>query len=239
MLVKTRALVLHSLKYGDSKLIVDLFTENEGRVSIIQTISSSRHGRIRRQLFQPLTILDVVYDVHPKGSLQRLKEARMLYPYSSIPFDAAKLSLCIFVSEFLCQATRNEQQNVPLFNYVMASMRWLDGCERPAPNFHLMFMLRLALFLGFQPNVEDEGVFFDLRAACFVAQAPLHPDFLSAEDSKRLRVILRMNFDNMHLFAMSRADRSRCVDIILTYYRLHFPDFKELKSLAVLKELFG
>ena len=100
-------------------------------------------------------------------------------------------------------------------------------------------MLRLALFLGFQPNVEDEGVFFDLRAACFVAQAPLHPDFLSAEDSKRLRVILRMNFDNMHLFAMSRADRSRCVDIILTYYRLHFPDFKELKSLAVLKELFG
>ena len=100
MLVKTRALVLHSLKYGDSKLIVDLFTEKEGRVSIIQTISSSRHGRIRRQLFQPLTILDVVYDVHPKGSLQRLKEARMLYPYLSIPFDAAKLSLCIFVSEF-------------------------------------------------------------------------------------------------------------------------------------------
>ena len=48
-----------------------------------------------------------------------------------------------------------------------------------------------------------------------------------------------MNFDNMHLFVMSRADRSRCVDIILTYYRLHFPDFKELKSLAVLKELFG
>lgn len=239
MQVKTRALVLRTLKYGDSQLIVDLFTEQEGRVGIIQAISNSGRGRIRRQLFQPLTMLDVAYDARPKARLQRLKDARLLYPYSSIPFDAAKLSLCMFVAEFLCQATRNEQQNVPLFNYVVASMRWLDGCDRSAPNFHLVFMLRLALFLGFQPNVEDEGVFFDLRAACFVPQAPLHPDFLSAEDSKRLRVILRMNFDNMHLFAMSRADRSRCVDIILTYYRLHFPDFKELKSLAVLKELFG
>ena len=239
MQVKTRALVLHTLKYGDTQIIVDLFTEQEGRVGIIQTVSATGRGRIRKQLFQPLTVLDVVYDVRPKARLQRLKDARLLYPYTSVPFDAVKLSLCMFVAEFLCQATRNEQQNIPLFNYVVASMRWLDGCGRAVPNFHLVFMIRMALFLGFQPNTEDEGRFFDLRAACFVQQPPLHSDFLSAEDSARLRVVMRMNYDNMHLFAMSRAERSRCVDIILGYYRLHFPDFQEMKSLSVLKELFG
>ena len=237
--VKTRALVLRTVKYGDSQVIVDLFTEAAGRVGIIQSFGAAGRGRIRKQLFQPLTVIEAVVDVRPKARLQRLKDARLLFPYLTVPFDAAKLSLCIFLSEFLTAATRNEQCNVPLFQYVVASMRWLDGSVRAVPNFHLVFMMRLSLFLGFCPNVEGNGPFFDLRAACFVERPPLHPDYLPLDDSARLRLLMRMNYDNMHLFAMTRADRNRCVDVVLRYYRLHFPDFPEIKSLEVLKELFG
>lgn len=49
---------------------------------------------------------------------------------------------------------------------------------------------------------------------------------------------MRMNYDTMHLFAMSRVERMRCLTVIEQYYRLHLPDFPELKSLDVLKELF-
>ena len=62
--------------------------------------------------------------------------------------------------------------------------------------------------------------------------------FLSAEESARINVLIRMNYDTMHLFAMSRAERNRCVDVMMEYYRLHLPDFPEMKSLHVLKELF-
>lgn len=37
---------------------------------------------------------------------------------------------------------------------------------------------------------------------------------------------------------MSRVERMRCLTVIEQYYRLHLPDFPELKSLDVLKELF-
>ena len=50
--------------------------------------------------------------------------------------------------------------------------------------------------------------------------------------------MMRMDYQNMHLFRMSRTDRNRCLDVMLTYYRLHLPSFPELKSLPVLKELF-
>ena len=50
---------------------------------------------------------------------------------------------------------------------------------------------------------------------------------------------MRMNYDTMHLFEMSRAERNRCVEIILSYYRLHLPGFPELKSLEVLRELYN
>ena len=240
MQTKTRAIVLHCLKYGESQYIVDMFTEAMGRVAFIQTVRPTGRGKIRKQLFQPLSILDIEYDHRQRVSLQRLKEARLLVPYASIPFDAYKLSLTIFVSEFLLHVTRNETQNAPLFDYVVASLMWLDGCCRGFANFHLVFMLRLSLFVGFYPNLEAEDGerWFDLRAACFVPGRPPHPDFLVPDDAARLRLLMRMTFDNMHLFAMSRVERNRCVDLILKYYALHMPDFPEMRSLDVMKSLF-
>jgi DNA repair protein RecO (recombination protein O) len=37
---------------------------------------------------------------------------------------------------------------------------------------------------------------------------------------------------------MSRDDRNRIVDVLLTYYKMHVPNFPELRSLAVVKQLF-
>ena len=51
-------------------------------------------------------------------------------------------------------------------------------------------------------------------------------------------MLMRMNYETMHLFAMSRTERNRCLEIILRYYRLHLPGFPELKSPDVLRELF-
>ena len=59
MHVKTKAIVLNSLKYGESQIIVDLLTECVGRVSFMQRIPRSSRSGISKQLFQPLTILDV------------------------------------------------------------------------------------------------------------------------------------------------------------------------------------
>ena len=50
--------------------------------------------------------------------------------------------------------------------------------------------------------------------------------------------MLRMTYANMHLFSMSRAERRRVIDIMIKYYRLHLPSFPELKSPAVLHQIF-
>lgn len=240
MQIKTRAIVLHTIRYGDSQYIIDMFTEASGRVAFIHTVRPTGRGKIRKQLFQPLSLLDIEYDHRQRVKLQRLKEARMFVPYGTIPFDPFKLSLTIFVSEFLLYVTRNEPQNTPLFDYVTASLMWLDNSRRGFANFHLVFMLRLSLFVGFFPNLDEaaDGRWFDMRGACFVDCRPAHPDFLAPEDAARLCQIMRMTFDNMHLFAMSRVERNQCVDLILKYYSLHMPDFPEMKSLAVMQSLF-
>ena len=241
MLVKTRAIVLHSFKYGDTKLIVDMLTADYGRMSCIAAVGKQGKGKLRRQYFQPLTIIEAVADMRRRTGLLPLKEARVATPYASIPFDPVKLPVALFTAEFLANATRREQGDQMVFAYAENSLRWLDGCRGGFANFHVVFMMRLTRFLGFYPNIDGyaDGCWFDLRAAGFCPDAPLHGDRLPPDEARKVSLLLRMNFATMHLFRMTRAERNRMTDIIIRYYELHVPDFKEMKSLEVVKEVFN
>jgi recombinational DNA repair protein (RecF pathway) len=94
--------VLHSFKYGESRMIVDMFTEEVGRQSFIISIPKTSKGRIKKQYFQPMTLLEVECDVRQNVQLQKLKDAHLLTAYTSIPFrqrnllcHSSSLSFCI------------------------------------------------------------------------------------------------------------------------------------------------
>jgi len=241
VLVKTEAIVLHSFKYGESRLIVDMFTREVGRLSFIVPLPKTPKSRMKKQYFQPMTLLEIECDVRQRVQLQKLKDVRLLSAYTSVPFSPEKLALSLFTAEFLYHALRSEQCNEPLFAYVCDAMRWLDAVETGFANFHLTFLMRLSRFLGFYPNLDDyvDGCVFDLRAATFSLQVPTHRDFLQPDDAQRIHTLMRMDFPTMRLYRLSRHDRNRIVDVLLYYYRLHIPQFPELKSLSVLQELWA
>ena len=241
MLVKTEAIVLHSLKYGETRLIVDLYTRETGRLSCIVPLPKTPRSRLKKQFFQPMTLLEVEIDLRQRVQLQKLKDARLLVAWSSIPFSPEKLALSLFVAEFLYHALRSEQRDEPLFTYISDAIQWLDTVEIDFANFHLTFLMRMSRFLGFYPNLNDyvDGCVFDLRAATFSLLTPTHRDFLQPDDARRIHTLMRMDFPTMHLYRLSRMDRNRIVDVLLRYYSLHIPQFPELKSLSVLQELWN
>lgn len=240
MLTKTTAIVLRAFRIGENKLVVDFLTQAGGRVACVAVLSRSSRGSLRKQLFQPMMILDIEYDERRNAQLQKLKHARIEVPYATLNTDPLKLSITLFVAEFLYYATRGEQHNPALFTYTVGSMVWLDGCKVPFANFHLVFMMRLTMFVGFFPNTDNyiKGCCFDLRQACFSSNIPMHTDHIDGEDARRVLTLMRMSYDNMRFFRMSRHDRNRIADIILKFYSLHVPDFPELRSLQVLQELW-
>ena len=238
MLTKTEAIVLHSLKYGETKLIVDMFTRLHGRLSFVVRLPKTQHGRLKKQYFQPLTLLNIECDVRPQLQLQQLRDASIFTPLPSLLTHPQKLSISLFLAEFLYHALRGEQQNEPLFDYVASSIQWLDSREQNFANFHLVFLMHLSRFLGFYPNIEVGGLYFDLRVASFCTAPPLHRDFLMPQEASMLHLMMRMDFPNQHLFHMNRIQRNRCIEVALQFYRLHLPDFPDLRSLEVLRELW-
>ena len=240
MLNKTQAIVLHSLKYGETRLIVDMFTLSHGRLSFIVSIPKSSKSKFKKQFFQPLTLLEIETDIRPRLQLQKLSDVRLSSPFSSIPFDSHKLAISLFLSEFLYHALRSEQRNEPLFDYIVNSLQWFDGQPDSFASFHLVFLMRLSRFLGFYPNLDDyaSGDYFDLRESMFCAVPPVHRDFLDPVEAEKVQLMMRMDYPTMHLFRMSHQERNRLLEVTLTYYRLHIPDFPELKSVAVLQDLY-
>lgn len=240
MLQHTTGIVLRTIKYNDASVIADIFTEQQGRVSYLVKLPRARKSPSRSVLFQPLSVLTYESDFRPRLNLQRLKDARPLCLFTSLPYDPYKSAIALFLAEFLNHALHEETANAPLFAYLCNSLQWLDGARTPVANFHLVFLMRMSRFLGLYPNLDDyhPGDCFDLRAACFARVQPLHSDVVRPDEAGRMGMLMRMNYETMHLFAMSRTERNRCLKIILRYYRLHLPGFPELKSPDVLRELF-
>ena len=242
MLQKTLGVVLRTLKYKDTSLIADVYTEVAGRVSFLLPIPRSRKAAVKPVLFQPLSLVELEVDFRPNASIYKVKEAKSFYPFATLPYDPCKSAIALFLAEFLCRAVREEAENRPLFAYLRHSIIWLDECREGYANFHLVFLMRLSRFLGLYPNLEDyhPGDYFDLRGACFTSLRPQqHSHYLLPEEAARLTLLMRMNYETMHLFALSRAERARCLLLMNDYYRLHLPDFPVLKSLEVLQELFN
>lgn len=149
MLQKTLGIVLHTLKYKDTSLIADIYTEVAGRASFMVSIPRSRKAAVKPVLFQPLALVELEADFRPNATIYKVKEAKSLYPFATLPYDPYKSAIALFLSEFLYRAVREEAENRPLFAYLYHSVIWLDECREGFANFHLVFLMRLSPFSRF------------------------------------------------------------------------------------------
>ncbi|MCM1312575.1 MAG: DNA repair protein RecO [Bacteroides sp.] len=241
MLEKFKGIVLRTVKYSDSQMIASIYTNLYGLQSFIVPRTRMRKTSINGTLWQPLNMVEFDCDLRASARLPRPQEACLYYSYTELRFSPLKSSIAIFLAEFLCAVLQREQKNLSLYAYLEYSLQWLDvSSPASAPNFHLVFLLRMLRFIGIMPNTENyhTGMFFNLTEGICTPQQPSHPYFIHPDEAAYIPLLFRMNYDTMHLFRFSRKQRRHILETLNVYYRLHIPAFPELKSLEVLQEVF-
>ena len=240
MLDSTRAVVLHTLPYSDRYLIVHTYTESFGRVSFLTARTRGKRTLVPISLFRPMAVVDLVTDQQSKRELQRIHEAKLSFPQLRISSDPVKSAIGLFLSEVLFRTLRTSESDPQLFAFLYDSIELLDEVEMGVANFHIVFLLRLLHYVGIFPNTDsyEAGAFFDMRSSVFTMGKPVHDNFLSPSESAIFEQLLRISYGNMSLYRFSREDRVKILTHILVYYRLHLPEFPEIKSFAVLQSLF-
>ena len=237
--VNTKAIVLSSLKYSDTSLIVKCLTEQEGLKSyLIRGVLKAKKKGIKSAYFQPLNQLQLIANHSSKSSLHSLKEVHIHYPYKTIYADIVKQSVVLFLSEILANSIQEEEQNIPLYSYVENALIWLDLHDKIA-NFHLLFLLNLTSFLGFYPDVSNSSASsFDLIEGNF-CETSLHRNIISGNELYQFKKLLGIKFDAIEKVSFSKIERQMVLQTIIKYFKLHLGNFKNPKSLQVLETVFN
>ncbi|MCL2412701.1 MAG: DNA repair protein RecO [Bacteroidales bacterium] len=157
MYIRTRGIVLSHLKYGETSLIVRVFTEHSGlQAFIIKGFRSSKNkGKI--SLFQPLSLIEIDLPEHSKSELLNFKDARALYHYSGISSTIEKHSIFVFLSEVLSKILCVSQAENELFEFVYNSLIALDNTTEAYNKFHVVFLNDLTDYLGIRP-IENQAL---------------------------------------------------------------------------------
>lgn len=240
MLEKTRGIVLHTIPYKDNYSIVHIYTEHFGRVSYMVSGGSRKRRGVSRSLFLPLSVLDMDVEHGNRRDIQRIKEAHLCFPFIEIACNPIKNMLALFLSEVLFRVVKDTEADSRLFRFLYDSVLALENLESGIANFHLAFLLHLLYYIGIYPNVESrsDDSYFDMLNSIFVSQRPNHVHYLDKQESIVMVRLLKITYENMSLYSFSRQDRVRIIERLLEYYRLHLPEFPEIRSLAVMQTMF-
>jgi DNA repair protein RecO (recombination protein O) len=239
MLLSTRGIVFRTVKYGETSVIADIFTEEKGLHTFIAGSVRTAKARMPYSLFQPMTAVDMVcYFREGEGALNRLKELRAAEIWRQIPFDIRHGAVALFMAEICRKSIHEAEENRDLFEFLLENLRWLDNTPHPIANLHLHFLLALSEFLGFKPEVEaSEGVerFFDLKEGLFSPVPPPQPFYLEPEQTAQLLALLKTPLQQSHDIPMNRASRKSLLQRLLQFYQLHVPGFSDIHTPDILE----
>ncbi|WP_276379719.1 DNA repair protein RecO [Flavobacterium sp. H4147] len=237
MLVKTKAIVISSLKFQEKSLIVKCFTLSNGLKSyFVRDAFSSRKANQKIAYFQPFSILEIEAVHKNKGTLENFKEIKSAIPFQSIHTDIVKSTMVMFLSEMLHYSIQEEEKNEQLFLFLETALTWLDHHDEIS-NFHLILLLEITKYLGFYPDVSEIDLpFFEMNEGIFTLFQKAN--VLSEHETNLFKKLLELKFDNdQKVFHV--AERQILLKILIDYYSLHLEGFKKPKSLDILKEVFS
>lgn len=245
MIHKTKGIVLKTIKYGETSLVVTLYTELFGLQSyLVNGIrTASKKGGSKIGFFQPASPLDLVVYHNEFKNLQRIKEFKWDHLYQHIFSDVRKNAVAVFMIELLSKTIREPEPNASLFYFIEDALLHLDTAgDTVVANFPLFFALHLAVFFGFRINDEysEENHFLDLQEGMFTAQQPGHLHFLDNKASEVTAHILKvMRPEELEELKLNQEFRRSLLQAYEVFYALHIPDFGTLRTLPVLKEMMS
>jgi DNA repair protein RecO (recombination protein O) len=242
---KTKGIVLRTVKYGETSLIVTMFTELFGLQSYLVNgvRTSTKKGSGKANLFQPTAILDLVVYHNELKHLNRIKEFKWSYLYQHIFSDVPKNAMSLFMIELLTKCLKQPEANPELFEFIEDAFVHLDESKGSVmANFSLYFALHLPVFFGFRisDHYSTENSVLDLQEGTFVSERPDHFHFLEGKQAEVTSELLKiMQPEELEQIKLNHDFRRQLLFAYETYYALHIQDFGTMKTLPVLREVLG
>ncbi len=237
MIFTTKGIVLNKIQYGDTSLIVVIYTEKFGMQTYMVKGARGKKSNKKNSLFFPFALLDLEVYHRANKNMQSLKEARISQPLNGILFDIHKNVTSLFLAEVVRKTIQEEESNNKLFDFLYNSICYFNLNEVNNSIFHLFFLCKFTKFLGFYPqlNYSIETSFFDLDNGTFISYQ--HAHCLPQKVSKQLYLLFKSTLGNFPRIDIPSIEVNAILNGILNFYAMQMHGFNRLNSLAVIREI--
>ncbi len=250
MLAKSQIIVLHTIKHGDTGIVVQCYSNTAGRTALYFRGSSKKMNNA--SLLHKLNILDVVTYSNSSGTMPTIREIGMTYNLASLRSNIYKSTIAMFISEVLGKTVRESEANPHLYSFISSSIQILEHTEEGVANFHIHFLTHLCKMLGFMPtdNYTPSSPVFDIATAKFIpvpfGPTPYGSQLMGDTESALLHALMNTPSTNleklycgMQEIKLSGQLRNSYAKRMIEYISHHIGNTMEIKSLDILHQIFS
>ena len=213
---KAELIILNHTKFGENSIVLHTLSSEYGRRGFLVKVSP----RTAMALFLPLNILEAEVTENPKSSLWFARNFVSVNPLNGIRSNIHKNTMTLFMSEVLYRVVKDQTNEDGLADWLKGQILTLDALQSDFANFHLLFLLNLCAALGFDPDLAGLAPFADKKL--------IH-----------IEALLKTPFAEAMLLPLSGADRNAIAESILKYIEYHTESAVNVRSLTVLREIYG
>lgn len=232
---------MRSIKYGETSIVVHIFTELFGIQSYLVNGVRISGKTSKAHFFQPSSILEIEVYHNDLKNLQRIKDLKWNVLYKNILSDVTKNSVALYMVELLQKCLKQPETNEDLFHFCEDAFLQLDLADNDVTaNFPIYFSLQIAQILGFgiSNNYSTERNVFNLQEGNFSDENSASQNHLSKEISYHTSQLLKaVHPHDLHEIKMNRNIRKEILKSLESYYSWHIPEFGSMKTLNVLSEI--
>ncbi|MEO6406361.1 MAG: DNA repair protein RecO [Ferruginibacter sp.] len=245
---KTKGIVLRSIRYGETSLIVTVFTELFGVQTYLQNGARAiKKGSSKAAMFQPAALLDMEVYHNDLKTMHRIKECNWSFIYQHIYSDVIKNSIALYMVELLYKALKQPENNPDLFYFCEDAFQHLDDATNTvAANFPLFFSVHLTQFLGLKltDNLKNlspsSEIYLDMAEGNFTNIQPGHSHYLAGDELLITAELLKtLHPQELSHIKLNQLKRRNLLQRYQEFYALHIADFGQMKTLRILYELLG
>ena len=243
MIHSTQLIVLHTIKYTESSLLLYAYTHLFGRQTyLLRGVRRAKNHSAVAHFF-PLNILEAeVY--HKQGAnMQYIKEYRAVSALQGIRTNLYKSVIALFLGEVLYKTIKEEEPNAMLFRFLVHAIEELDALSEGFVNFHLHFITHYCAHLGYAPTLNfhpEHTPIFDIPQGSFVPVGTASALAFSKEESILLHHFYTApNASAAAAIPLHAAFRNRYIEAIIRHLSYHLNTSLELTSPKVLRQIFG
>lgn len=164
MIISGEAIVLRTMKYGESSLIATLYMREHGKVSVLAKGARNR-GRSKVIALEPMSHVQAVVYTKPNRDLQLLTQCEAVRAMKGLTADLDAMAAGMAAVELVHLATVPGEAHPEQFDLLSDTLDTLQGATPHPENALYFFEVRFLEMLGFRPELSR----------CTVCSLPLEP----------------------------------------------------------------